>query len=230
MSGRRRNASGWGGGHAGWMMALAMALAVLTGCISHAPLKPAETPKPPAARADQGMAPLGEGRDGFVIREAPRMDAAARADFDRAAALLSNGENAQAIELLEKIAAGSPGVTAPYIDLAIAYEAIGKPEKAEAHLKTALELVPGHPVACNLYGLLCRKAGRFDEARSLYEQAIARFPDYYPAHRNLGILCDLYLNDQACALEHYEIYSAGRPADEKVKLWIADLRNRMGKK
>jgi tetratricopeptide (TPR) repeat protein len=81
----------------------------------------------------------------------------------------------------------------------------------------------------NEYGLLCRKTGRFAEARAIYEKAIARFPEYYPLHRNLGILCDLYLNDPACAFEHYEIYSNARPEDAQVKLWIEDLRARLGR-
>jgi len=92
-----------------------------------------------------------------------------------------------------------------------------------------LSLVPEHPVACNEYGLLCRRSGRFAEARAVYEKSITRFPNYFPLHRNLGILCDLYLNDPACALEHYEIYSAARPENKQVKLWIADLRARLGR-
>ena len=155
------------------------------------------------------------------------MDETSRRNFERAVVLLKDQEYTQAIDLLEKVIEQSPGVTAPYIDIAIAYRHIGKPEQAEAHLKTALRLVPEHPVACNEYGLLNRKAGRFAEARAMYEKALSSFPDYYPVHRNLGILCDLYLNDPACALEHYDIYSAARPEDQQVKLWIADLRIRL---
>jgi Tfp pilus assembly protein PilF len=175
------------------------------------------------------VARLEDGREGFIITEVPEIDDASRRDFDRAVAMLKDRDYDRAIDLLEKIIEQSPGVTAPYIDIAIAYQRIGKPEQAEEHLKTALELFPGHPVACNEYGLLYRKTGRFAEARVVYEKAIARFPDYYPAHRNLGILCDLYLNDPACALDHYEIYSVARPQDKQVKLWIADLRARAGR-
>ena len=84
-------------------------------------------------------------------------------------------------------------------------------------------------MASNEYGLLLRKAGRFAEARTVYEQALATFPDYHPIRRNLGILCDLYLNDLGCAREQYEIYSAAVPGDEQVKMWIADLGARMGR-
>jgi Tfp pilus assembly protein PilF len=175
------------------------------------------------------VARLEDGREGFIITEVPSMDKASRRDFDRAVAMLKDQDYSQAIDLLEKVIERSPGVTAPYIDIAIAYQHTGKPEKAEEHLKKALELFPGHPAACNEYGLLYRKTGRFAEARQVYEKAVARFPDYYPVHRNLGILCDLYLDDTACALEHYEIYSKARPEDKQVKLWIADLRARLGR-
>jgi len=224
---RRLKTRAWAG-----FLVLAMLLSVLGGCatgpkeqalVAHEPAVAEELPKEPA------VARLEDGREGFIITEVPPMDEALRRDFDRAVAMLKDEDYDEAIVLLEKVIGKSPGVTAPYVDIAIAYQRTGRPKQAEENLKTALVLFPEHPVACNEYGLLYRRTGRFTKARAMYEKAIARFPDYYPAHRNLGIVCDLYLNDPACALEHYEIYSEARPEDKRVKLWVADLRARLGR-
>jgi len=210
---------------------LVMLLLVLDGCatggkekalVAHGTSVGGEPAKAPE------VARLEDGREGFVITEFPSMKEASRRDFDRAVAILANGDYDEAIILLEKVTEKSPGVTAPYINLAIAYGRTGRLELAEENLKAALELFPGHPVANNEYGLLYRRTGRFAEAKAMYEKAIEGFPDYYPARRNLGILCDLYLSDLSCALEHYKIYSEARPEDEQVKLWVADLRTRLG--
>jgi len=181
-----------------------------------------------AAQKGPSVARLEGGGQGFVIRENPNMDARTRDEFKRAVALMNDGNNDAAIALLTGVINRSPGVTAPYIDIAVAYLRTGKPEPAEQHLKTALELVPGHPVASNEYGLLLRRSGRFKEAREIYEKAIDGFPDYLPVRRNLGILCDLYLNDPASALKQFEIYSEGMPDDAQVKIWVSELRMRLG--
>ena len=209
----------------GWVV-LVTVLALFSGCVASAKV----TQQPVATVANQGpsVARLEDGRQGFVIRENPGMDAESRGEFERAVILMNDGNNDKAIELLTKVIERQPGVTAPYINIAMAYLRTNKLEPAEQHLKTALGLVPNHPVASNEYGLLLRKAGRFKEAREIYENALASFPDYLPAHRNFGILCDLYLNDTECALKHFEIYSEGMPADAQVKIWISELRMRSG--
>lgn len=208
---------------------LAMALAVLAGCATSGKVKATPAADNASVGTGPSVARLEDGREGFIIKEVPTMDETSRRDFDRAVAMLKDRDYGQAIDLLEKVIERSPGVTAPYIDIAIAYQRIGKPEWAEEHLRTALTLFPGHPVAGNEYGLLYRKAGRFVDARAMYEKTIEGFPEYFPAHKNLGILCDLYLNDPGCALRHYEIYSNARPEDDQVTLWIGDLRARLGR-
>ena len=216
---------------------LVMVISVLAGCVTGGKAKPVadESPVVEEPIADESpvveglsVTKLDDGREGFIITEVPTMDEASRRDFDRAVTLLEAREYGQAIELLKKIIEQSPGVTAPYINIAIAYERLGKLEQAEEYLTTALEMFHAHPVASNEYGLLYRKTGRFAEAREMYENAIAHFPEYYPVHRNLGILCDLYLNDPECALEHYEIYRGAMSDDRQVEFWIVDLRARTG--
>ena len=207
---------------------LVLGLGILAGCATGAKVPPpiVVAPEPPVVEVSS-VARLGDGREGFIIKEISGVDAEAVHDFDQAVVMMQAGDYNAASSLLEKVVAQGPGVTAPYINLAIANRHNGQPEQAEESLKTALQLIPAHPVASNEYGLLLRKAGRFAEARTIYEKALSTFPDYSPAHKNLGILCDLYLKDLKCALEHYEIYSMAVPKDEQVKLWVADLRGRL---
>jgi tetratricopeptide (TPR) repeat protein len=81
----------------------------------------------------------------------------------------------------------------------------------------------------NQLGIAYRRAGRFADARAAYQRAIADDPSFADAHCNLGILLDLYLDDPAAALPHYEraqLLSA--EPDSRVAAWVAELRMRLG--
>src|SRR5512139_955034 len=152
-----------------------------------------------------------------------------RADFDAAMARMNAQDYPQGIELLGKVIAQIPNNPVPYINRGMAHTRMGNLKPAEEDLKRALELEPGNPVANNEYGLLYRKTGRFGEARKLYESLLAKYPYYPLVHKNLGILCDLYLRDYDCALREYEAYSSATPEDKTIKIWIADVQRRLGK-
>jgi Tfp pilus assembly protein PilF len=166
---------------------------------------------------------------GFTITERARVSADARADFERAVRLLEQERYADGIALLEKVVESAPRATTPHIDLAIAYGRLGDLQRAEASLARALQLNPRHPAAHNELGIVYRRTGRFAQARESYEKALAIHPGFHFAHRNLAILCDVYLADPSCALEHYELYTRAVPDDEAAAMWIADLRNRVGR-
>lgn len=166
---------------------------------------------------------------GFTITEEAGISGAARDRYQTAHMLLAQQRYTEGAELLKELVIEEPELSAPRIDLAIAYHLLDELELAEQQLSAALAQNPGHPVALNEQGIIYRKTGRFALARGSYEQALVVYPGFHSARRNLAILCDLYLADLGCALENYEAYLETVAEDPEVAIWIADVRLRAGR-
>lgn len=156
------------------------------------------------------------------------IDSDVELDFKNAASLMQEGNYAQAIPVLNTVIDREKRLPAPYVNIAIAYNKIGDAKAAEENLISALKLDIGHPVANNELGLLYRKKGKFKSARVAYENAIKDHPEYLPAIKNLGVLCDLYMHDYDCALQQFEEYLELEPGDKTVAIWVADVKRRLG--
>jgi len=198
----------------GRVLALLAGVLLLAGCA---------TPEKPRAQAQIEV----QEAVGFTITEVAEVRDEIRAGYGEAMFALEQGHSEQGIDMLEALAAEAPELSAPRIDLGIAHHHAGDLEAAEKYLLEALELNPDHPVAHTELGIVYRKQGRFADAKRSYEAALAVYPGYHYARRNLAILCDLYLADLGCALDAYEAYMATVPGDDEVAMWIADIKNRM---
>jgi tetratricopeptide (TPR) repeat protein len=105
-------------------------------------------------------------------------------------------------------------------NLAVALQADGKLEQAEAHYLRAIDLQPDYAPAYNNLGVMQRAAGRVDEAIATYRRAIELRGDYPDAHYNLANAL-LQQNRAQEAAEHFEIALKSIPDS-------AGVRNNLG--
>ncbi len=148
--------------------------------------------------------------------------------FEAGLAQLRGGDFAAAITTFQGIIEDNDALAGVHANLGIALARSGDPQAGRAALERAAELAPQQPVVLNQLGVLYRQAGRFQDAAAAYREALAADPDYADAHVNLGMLCELYIHDLECALQHYRRYQElAAEADPEVELWIADVTRRL---
>jgi tetratricopeptide (TPR) repeat protein len=115
-------------------------------------------------------------------------------------------------------------------DLGVLLRSQNKLEEAEKALTEASRREPRSAQALTALGLVQRERGEFSAAMASYAAALQADAGYAPAHRNLGVLKDMYLGDPAGALDNFERYQALTGEDRPVTSWIADVKQRAGRR
>lgn len=150
--------------------------------------------------------------------------------YDSALSLMKDGKYEKAVLKLEAVSRTDERRAGPYINLGVAYRHLDKLEEAKQALRLATERKAGNEIAWNELGIVYRKLGEFENARDAYKKSIRERSSYGKAYLNLGILCDIYLEDLSCAIRNYEKYQKlGSSESKKVTFWLADVRKRAGK-
>ncbi|GAB6186645.1 tetratricopeptide repeat protein [Thermopirellula anaerolimosa] len=85
----------------------------------------------------------------------------------------------------QKLVDDQPGA---HVNLALLYDALERPDEAEAEYQTALRLDPGFLPARNNLAMLFARQSRWEEAEQQYRLAIGADPDYIPVRDNLARL------------------------------------------
>ncbi len=172
-----------------------------------------------------GVRPSGEPAEGTSTGKEQKLPH----DYGNALTLMKGGNYKAAIPVLNAFIARKPGLAGPYLNLGIAYRLTGQDDAAVDALNHALKLNPENPSVWHQLAILYRNQGDFDAALDAYRKALELDPNYALAHRNIGILFDLYMQQPALALEHYRKYlSLTGEDDATVSNWVVDLERRAG--
>lgn len=160
----------------------------------------------------------------------PKVDPKVTAAYESALSALRDGRSAEAEKALLALSEQNPTFSGPHANLGIIYFHANKMEQAKAEFNKALQLNPENVVCLNHLGIISRNEGKFKQAYDYYEKALQIDPDYAYAHRNFGILLELYMGKLPEALEHYKRYQElTKEEDQEVKKWIVDLARRVKK-
>jgi tetratricopeptide (TPR) repeat protein len=157
------------------------------------PLQRAIALKPDFARAYLvlGIVAQGLGRAGAAmaaLRRAAGLAPKLTAAHDRLGDLLfADGRNGEAVQYFRRAAASSPNTTEGRLCEAKAFLAGEDTVRAEASLRRTVALDPKCDEAHRMLGQLASETGRFQEARTHFEQAIAVSP-YVQESSYLGLV------------------------------------------
>jgi Flp pilus assembly protein TadD len=186
-----------------------------------------QAPPPPIATpADPTAAPVAAGAPvAPPAYNPPKPPARANGEFTRALGLMRSDPTQASLEF-QLMTQTYPDLPGPYANLGLLYRSANQLADAEASFQKATEHAPWDAATWTEYGVTLRQAGKFAEARSAYEKAISLNPNYAAAHRNLGVLLDLYLEDSLTAQTELETYKTLTGEDKPVSGWLAELRSR----
>jgi tetratricopeptide (TPR) repeat protein len=102
-------------------------------------------------------------------------------------------------------------------------------EKAENYLSRAIAINKSNVNAYLRLAKVKRKLGNFKEAQQTYFDVLSIWPDFPEAHLNLGILYDVYMNENLKAQKHVEAYQfLTKGTNAKVAIWLQEIQQRTG--
>ena len=193
--------------------------------VSIAPAAPVMPEAAPAA----GAAPTGAVATAApAVAVPPPPDPAIELPLQTAGQLVAEERLDDAAAVWTELATRVPTHAAAPYNLGLLAMHRGQWPQALLQLEAAQSRAPRDAGVLDALGITYRNVGRFRDAEAAYRSSLEAGPDRAATHRNIGVLLDLYLQQPAEALPHFEQYMALTGAtDKQVSGWIAELRQRV---
>lgn len=141
-----------------------------------------------------------------------------------AIALSEDGQHAEAVELLARIASHQPDLGSAQANLGMALLAAERTEEAIVAFARALALEPASAAAHNGLGLACQRQERWSEAIDAFRATCRLSPQDPTGPLNLGITLQM-MGDFEGARAALKTAAELSPADQEIKQAIARLGN-----
>ncbi|MCW8987422.1 MAG: tetratricopeptide repeat protein [Gammaproteobacteria bacterium] len=150
--------------------------------------------------------------------------------YKEALTFLNSGKYDAAKEIFLELKSERPELAGPDANLAVIALKNNSPDKALELVKLALIKNPNLAQALNLLAYLEQLNGEIHLAEKHYKEAIKNKDDYAIAHYNIALLYDVYLQDIASAIPHYERYmTLTNNKDKATADWLEQLKNNKDK-
>lgn len=138
---------------------------------------------------------------------------------------LKNQHYSKAQRIFTRFTRDKPDLAGAYSNLALIHYKDEEYDKSLELINKALQLNPEQAQAYQLRGLISVRKGKIHDAKSDYTRALELKPDYANAQYNLALLYDIYLQEIAMAIKHYEAYlSLIDGPDETTQEWVDQLK------
>ncbi len=198
------------------------AVLLLAACASQPTPQPSIPPEPnaPAPGATSTVA------NAAPVAPVAALAPALQAQMDEAAELLLAGQKDKALARYTAVQQAAPTHVSAWLNAALIKREQKQLPEALALIEQSLQHSPNEARALTLKGVVLREQGKLADAKNAYLAAVQANDSYAPAHRNLAVLADLYLDEPALALRHMERYAALVGDDKQVTAWVTELRRR----
>ena len=151
-----------------------------------------------------------------------------RGDYAKALEEIETKKFTQASTALIRIMAENPGFTEGWANLALAQLRSGDIAAAKQSANNAFQLEQQSAPLQNLLGLISVEDGAYKAAEKYYLRALELKPDFANAHYNLALLNDIYYQNIAKAIQHYERYLALiKNTDPDTEAWVSELKRNL---